>query len=105
MRYEPITNIRVTGKNASRLAASQFASLPGVLRLLIRETAIREGIENPNALALATGLPYETCRRLWREESTRIDLRTIEILCNVLKVRPAQLFDYEPEPNRPKRRR
>src|SRR5262245_45049690 len=91
--HEVTTNIRVVSENAGRRAAGRFVSLPGVLRLLIRETAIRESIENPNALALATGLPYETCRRLWREESTRIDLRTIETLCNVLKVRPAQLFD------------
>jgi DNA-binding Xre family transcriptional regulator len=76
-----------------------------MLRLLIRETAIREGIDNPNALAVATGLPYETCRRLWREEATRIDLLTIEILCDALRVRPGQLFDYEYEPDRPKRRR
>ncbi|PYP88997.1 MAG: hypothetical protein DMF61_04670 [Blastocatellia bacterium AA13] len=66
---------------------------------------MREGFENPNALALATGLPYETCRRLWREDATRIDLRTIEILCNVLQVRPAQLFDYAPDPDRPKRKK
>lgn len=94
----------VIRENGASRASARFDNFGGVLKLLIRETAIREGIENPNALAQATGLPYETCRRLWREDATRIDLQTIEVLCNTLHVRPAQLFDYEPEPDRPKRK-
>jgi len=42
---------------------------------------------------------------LWREDATRIDLLTIEVLCNTLQVRPGQLFDYDPEPDRLKRKR
>jgi len=94
----------VCENNGSR-TSTRFDNFADVLKLLIRETAIREGIENPNALAQATGLPYETCRRLWREDATRIDLLTIEVLCNTLQVRPGQLFDYDPEPDRLKRKR
>src|SRR6266404_3588190 len=98
------TNMSVVGGNGASRVSTRFDTFGGMLRILIRETAIREGIENPNALAQATGLPYETCRRLWREDATRIDLVTIEVLCNTLKVRPGQLFDYEPETDRPKRK-
>ena len=76
-----------------------------MIRLTIREIAQREGIENPNALSQAAGLPYETCRRLWQEKATMISLNTIERLCDTLRVRPAQLFDYEYEPDRAKRPR
>jgi len=95
----------VVFENGVGRATTRFDNFGGVLKVLIRETAIREGIENPNALAQATGLPYETCRRLWREDATRIDLLTIEVLCNTLRVRPGQLFDYDPEPDRLKRKR
>jgi len=76
-----------------------------VIALTIKETAQREGYDNPNALAVATGLPYETCRKLWNGLATRIDLGTIERLCDTLRVRPGQLFDYEHEPDKAKRKR
>jgi DNA-binding Xre family transcriptional regulator len=95
----------VVCENGASRATTLFDNFDGVLKVLIRETAIREGIENPNALAQATGLPYETCRRLWREDATRIDLLTIEVLCNTLRVRPGQLFDYDPEPDRLRKRK
>jgi DNA-binding Xre family transcriptional regulator len=87
-------------------SSTSFGSVTGgMIRLVIREIAQREGIENPNALSQATGLPYETCRRLWQEKATMISLNTIERLCDVLRVRPAQLFDYEYEPGKAKRSR
>lgn len=73
-----------------------------MIRLVVREIAQREGIENPNALSQAAGLPYETCRRLWQEKATMISLHTIERLCDALRVRPSQLFDYEYEPDKTK---
>lgn len=86
--------------------SASFDSVPGdMIRLVVREIAQREGIENPNALSQATGLPYETCRRLWQEKATMIGLNTIERLCDVLRVRPAQLFDYEYEPGKAQRSR
>ena len=77
----------------------------GMIRLVVKEIAQREGIENPNVLSQMTGLPYETCRRLWQEKATMISLNTIERLCDVLRVRPSQLFDYEYEPGNAKRSR
>lgn len=77
----------------------------GMIRLVVKQVAEREGIENPNALAQATGLPYETCRRLWQEKATMIGLGTVERLCDTLHVRPGQLFDYEYEPGKAHRLR
>lgn len=87
-------------------ADTHIASVRGaMIKLNVRETAEREGYDNPNLLSEATGLPYETCRKLWRGEARRIDLNTIERLCDVLRLRPGQLFDYEYEPDKPKRKR
>lgn len=87
-------------------STTSFGSVPSnMIRLVVREIAQREGFENPNALSQATALPYETCRRLWQEKATMISLNTIERLCDVLRVRPAQLFDYEYEPGKVKRAR
>jgi DNA-binding Xre family transcriptional regulator len=84
---------------------TNFGSVrPVMIRLVIREHALREGITNANALAVATNLPYESCRRIWQGRATRIDLGTIERLCDALHLRPGQLFDYEHEPNKPKRK-
>jgi len=67
------------------------------LRLIVREVAEREGISNPYELSKRARLPYETCRALWNENSNMIALKTLERLCTVLKVRPSQLIEYEPE--------
>ena len=85
---------------------THVASVRGaMIKLNVREAAEREGYDNPNLLSEATGLPYETCRKLWRGEARRIDLNTIERLCDVLRLRPGQLFDYEFEADKPKRKR
>lgn len=76
-----------------------------MIRLAVRDLARREGIDNPNALAVVTGLPYETCRRVWEGHPSMIGLNTLEKLCDALHVRPGQLFDYEYESDKPKRKR
>lgn len=95
--------MEVTATQRARVQNTTFDSVRRVmLRMTVKELAEREGIENPNMLSEATGLPYETCRRLWGETPSKIGLATIEALCDVLRVRPGQLFDYEYEPDKPK---
>jgi DNA-binding Xre family transcriptional regulator len=97
---------RVMRAKRNSAAATTSDSVNGVMiRLAVRELAKREGIDNPNSLAVATGLPYETCRRVWEGQPSMIGLNTLEKLCDALRVRPGQLFDYEHEPNKPKRKR
>jgi len=90
----------VSGKDARRLAQeADSATFAGdmTLRLIVREVAEREGITNPYELSKRARLPYETCRALWNENSNMIALKTLERLCTILKVRPSQLIEYEPE--------
>jgi DNA-binding Xre family transcriptional regulator len=95
----------IKGKRHGAGITSLVSVASTMIALNISDPAIREGIPNANALAVTTGLPYETCRKLWRGTATRIDLKTIERLCDVLRVRPGQLFDYEYEPDKPRSKR
>lgn len=69
---------------------------PIMIRLLVREIAEREGIQNPYQLADRTGLKYESCRLLWHGTSRQLNLRTIELLCRSLMILPGQLFELVP---------
>ena len=71
-----------------------------MLRLIVKELAEREGIENPLQLSQRSGLSYETCRRVWNDAAEQWGRKTIERLCDVLHVRPGQLFHYESEPDK-----
>jgi DNA-binding Xre family transcriptional regulator len=92
--------------NRNGVVGGELAIVRGaMIALNVADPAKREGIDNANMLAITTGLSYETCRKLWRGTAMRIDLKTIERLCDVLRCRPGQLFDYEYEPNKPRRKR
>jgi DNA-binding Xre family transcriptional regulator len=67
------------------------------LKLKVRKVAEDEGIKTPYELSQRSRLPYETCRALWNDQSNMIALKTLERLCTVLKVRPGQMFEFEPE--------
>jgi DNA-binding Xre family transcriptional regulator len=87
-------------KGAGRLAEVEphgTVARDMTLRLIVREVAEREGIKTPYELSKLAGLPYETCRALWNEQSNMIALKTLERICTVLKVRPSQVIEFEPE--------
>jgi DNA-binding Xre family transcriptional regulator len=48
-------------------------------------------------LARASGLSFSVIHKLWNGGQTRIDLDTINALCNALKVKPNQLLEYTPD--------
>jgi DNA-binding Xre family transcriptional regulator len=68
-----------------------------MIRLCIKELAEKRGILKPVDLARLTGLSFSVTHKLWNEQQTRIDLKTIESLCQVLKVSPGDLFDFSCE--------
>jgi DNA-binding Xre family transcriptional regulator len=82
-----------------------------MIRLIIKEVAMKEGILNPFDLSSKTGIPYESCRLMWGGNTKRIDLKSIEKICKVLGVRPGQLFEYQAgdipdaETNKPKQQK
>jgi DNA-binding Xre family transcriptional regulator len=92
---------RIVAGEAGHLAvASDYDTLaPDMAKvkvsLRIRELAEPVGITNPYELSKRTGMPYESCRLIWSEATRRIDLTTIEKLCEVFGVIPGQLFNYE----------
>jgi DNA-binding Xre family transcriptional regulator len=65
------------------------------IKLIVRKVAERKGIGNPFVLANKTGLGYAICYRLWNGNQQRIDLKTLVRLCEVLGVKPGQLFEYK----------
>lgn len=68
------------------------------LKLQIQETARNMGIENASQLAKLTGLGVTSCYQLWEGAAQMVSLKTLDTLCNKLKVHPAILFDYVPDP-------
>jgi DNA-binding Xre family transcriptional regulator len=67
----------------------------GKIKLQVKEVSKSKGVDNPFALSQKSGLNYAICYKLWHRNQTRIDLSTLERLCDTLKVNPGRLFDYE----------
>lgn len=67
------------------------------MRLKIREVAERVGVKNASHLRTLTGLGTGTCYQIWDGMLTRIDLETLNTICNKLQVGPAMLFEYTPD--------
>jgi DNA-binding Xre family transcriptional regulator len=70
------------------------------LKLQVQEIARKLGIENAAQLAKLTGLGLTSCYQLWEGTAQMVSLRTLNTLCNKLKVHPAVLFEYEPDPEK-----
>lgn len=72
--------------------------MPMALKLQVQEIARKLGVENAAQLAKLTGLGLTSCYQLWEGTARMISLRTLNTLCNKLKVHPALLFEYKPDP-------
>lgn len=68
-----------------------------MIRLKIKETAIKKGITSSYQLQQHIGGHPSFAARLWKEEMTAIRLETIEKLCRALKVKPSALFEISDE--------
>ena len=78
--------------------------MPMALKLQVQEIARKLGVENAAQLAKMTGLGLTSCYQLWEGTAQMISLRTLNTLCNKLKVHPALLFEYKPDPEEGTRR-
>lgn len=67
----------------------------GTIKLRVKDVALQKGIANPFILSQKSGVNYAVAYRLWHGEQRRIDLGTLERLCDALKVRPGKFFEYE----------
>lgn len=66
-----------------------------MIKLVVREVAERAGCETMYQLMKATGLPWETVRRLWRGQTIEINLTTLDKLCQGLDAEPADFFRFK----------
>jgi DNA-binding Xre family transcriptional regulator len=78
--------------------------MPMALKLQIQEIARKLGVENASQLAKLTGLGLTSCYQLWEGTARMVSLETLNTLCNKLKVHPALLFEYKPDPEEGTRR-
>ena len=67
----------------------------GKITLNVREVSESKGVNNPFVLSQKTGINYAICYRLWHSQQRRIDLGTLEKLCDTLKVTPGRLLNYD----------
>ena len=66
-----------------------------MIKLIVRDLAMGEGIGNALVLSKQSGLAYAMCYKLWNDQQTRIDLTTIDRLCDVLRCSPGDLIVRE----------
>jgi DNA-binding Xre family transcriptional regulator len=68
-----------------------------VIKFDIQTAAKRAGIASSYELQNATGWHPSMAVRVWKGEVKRVDLDTLEALCEVLNCVPADLLPYEPK--------
>lgn len=61
------------------------------IKLRIGELAREQGL-TIKALAERAGVAYNTAHALYTSRATRIDLDTLERICNALQVKPGDIF-------------
>jgi DNA-binding Xre family transcriptional regulator len=66
-----------------------------MVRLTIREAAEVRGLKNARQLARVAGLQPTSAYPLWNGTAARIDLTTLDKLCETLKVQPGYLFEFK----------
>jgi transcriptional regulator with XRE-family HTH domain len=72
-----------------------------VHKLVARENLRRaEAGDNPltqQEISRGSGVSQAVISTILRRKATRLDLKTINGLCNFFQVEPSALFDYEPD--------
>jgi DNA-binding Xre family transcriptional regulator len=68
-----------------------------MIKLNVREVAEAKGFSNASTLAAATGIHRTSMYRIWNGEATRLDLDTLDRLCEVLKVPAGMLLTHIPK--------
>jgi DNA-binding Xre family transcriptional regulator len=63
----------------------------------VKEVAIMRGIDNARALGKLAGVPPMSTYQIWNGEAKRVDLETLNKLCNVLRVPLALLLEHVPD--------
>jgi len=73
----------------------------GVMKLMIKAVAQAKGFRNAKDLGDKAKIPNVSMYRLWNGTATRVDLATLEKLCEVLEVQPGMLIMHIPKVENP----
>jgi DNA-binding Xre family transcriptional regulator len=71
--------------------------MSGMVTLRVKEAAQKRGIQNAYQLQKELGLSPSKAAKLWKGEMDKIGLETINVLCNKLKCKPNQIFEFTPD--------
>jgi DNA-binding Xre family transcriptional regulator len=93
MTIMPLCIIAMTIIGLLRAAGLVYSRF--MIKLIVRDLAGAAGIGNALVLSRQSGLAYAMCYKLWNDQQTRIDLTTIDRLCEVLRCAPGDLFVRE----------
>lgn len=63
----------------------------------VKEVAEARGVKNARALGKLAEIPPMSIYAIWNGEAKRVDLDTLNKLCNVLRVPLALLLEYTPD--------
>jgi DNA-binding Xre family transcriptional regulator len=68
-----------------------------MMKLKIKDIAIKRGIKNARQLADISHVSVTSCYQLWNGTAKMISFDVMNTLCNVLQAGPHLLFDYTPD--------
>jgi DNA-binding Xre family transcriptional regulator len=66
-----------------------------MIEIVIKAAARKAGITSGYQLQRATGFDVSMSARLWRGEWKRIDVKTLNTLCNALKCTPNDILRFK----------
>jgi DNA-binding Xre family transcriptional regulator len=70
-----------------------------MITVAIKEQAEKRGITTAYQLQKATGVQPSMAAKWWKNDLEKIGIKTLDLLCTVLKCRPNDLLKYEPDPS------
>jgi putative transcriptional regulator len=68
-----------------------------MVKFRLHRVAANQDITKIGAVAERAGLNVKTVSALWNNKALRIDLSTLDALCEALKCTPGDLLEYMPE--------
>ena len=67
-----------------------------MIEVTLKKAAKKAGITSSYQLQRATGFDVSMAARLWREEWIRVDLNTLDMLCESLGCTPNDILRFRP---------
>ncbi len=75
-----------------------------MIRFLLHRVAANQDITKIKAVAAKAGLSALAVSGIWNNASLRVDLKTLNALCNALNCTPGDLFEYTPDGTKNKKK-